>query len=497
MNSKRVNNTSVIECEKLLQGSLRKKCYVDELNAIRSIKGYGCNLPLLHEEQLSSIEFDDLEKELADERNPFISESKYYLYKEAFLEEEKAIEKYNEINQDVWSFILNKPLSTSSNPRKGGWIKIHEAVKENGTKFNDIMDNLINIRNRQKDCSEFTTYEEFHCKTNHKTVFSKEKFTLWSENLKKEIIPLTQEIYLEAARKEKLNSIGPWDLDSLEDVNFTEIQVDIQDYLEDILNVISRFDIEFAAHVRMLIHKGYIDFEYRENKYHGAFCQHLPFSRRSFISIQPSNSVEDIFYFIHELGHCYHNFLKNRIEDYEFRDTNTEINEVIAHYFESLIIFHLFNNQQDILKSYLLKTIISIPFNVVIHEFQKYLYENPNESMYKRNQVFLSLLKSFTHSNVNCEGYENELSYLWMMQDQIFETPFYNIEYAFSKIFSIYKLKMNQNTDLSVVMADFKSILLQGNQISSEDLYTELGGKMLLDNVEMKEMSEFVEKFLF
>jgi oligoendopeptidase F len=85
-------------------------------------------------------------------------------------------------------------------------------------------------------------------------------------------------------------------------------------------------------------------------------------------------------------------------------------------------------------KSQLLRCITILPWVATVDAFQEWVYDHPGHSSEARNQAWKELYYRFHGQEINWEGYEEQLAFLWQKQSHIFGMPFYYIEYAIAQL---------------------------------------------------------------
>ncbi|MGY3718584.1 M3 family metallopeptidase [Sutcliffiella cohnii] len=451
----------------LLHDELIYQNYLDELGAIQTLKDIGFDVPWFHnrlfnikktqlemhkqeeiEEKLESIEeklYSVKQKNLLDEK--YVHLKKIMQLRKnlcvnknlAFLHEEnKLVETYDNFISSV-----RKELSCLEilEPKQK-WIAECEVVFRHGDRANDILNNLINTRNKICINTPYHNYHDYCSALYQKELKSEEEYS----NLKKGVLNYFTPLINQHRKQTKENKIYPWNFNLSSNLSPNGKYIPLKYFMNDVLSKLYELDIDFYHYIKDSYLRGYINLDEQNTRHDNGFCMELPFTKKSFISIRPENTYNDYFYLIHELGHCYHNFLKRDVQIYSYRETSTEINEFAAHFFESILVPLLFKDSSEILKKFLSETISSIPWNIVIHEFQIKLYTKSDSyfTFSEKSALFLKLIKKYTHTNVELDGYEKLISSLWILEEEVFTTPFYYIEYAYAKL-SALKLLMDKS----------------------------------------------------
>ncbi|MGE6377055.1 M3 family metallopeptidase [Peribacillus muralis] len=499
----------------------RIKRYIDEMNAIETIYEYGGRLPAslnnmekihkdignldsIRKKILSIIELLPLNESMNKERKDLViirkalkkleDEAKTQEIKELVSREEQLVGQYYEVYQKVYEG-LGKISGKSS--ERDPWLEKTAFVLTFGNEINNTMNELIQVRNKLATKKGYMSFQSYCEATQDRTSFEKGEFDDWKEALSNSLIPVIQRLYRRNADKLGHECVYPWKLDELELLDFAE-EIDATEYVQEIIESIADFDQSFSNYVKDLWEEGFIDLGRRAGKVDFGYCLELPFSRKSYVSIFPTGTIFDVFYLIHELGHVFHYYCKKDLPHSSMRNCNNEINELAAHVFEITLIFHMFQKSPKILRTYMSQLVISIPFNIAVHEFQEELYKNEHQLEESKEILFFTILKKYTHCTVETRGYEKGVASIWLLNEQVFSSPYYYLEYSFAKLSAIHYIGvMLRETKKLEFKEKFRQILKIGNKLHNRDIFKKaVGSSLLLGKSELEYLSKFVENIL-
>lgn len=208
--------------------------------------------------------------------------------------------------------------------------------------------------------------------------------------------------------------------------------IDISYYIKKINKEIKKIDSDFFLYVNSLEKNGFLQWGSSTNLC--SFCANLPLSKLTFVYLERDYTTNDIFNYLHELGHVYHfyNLSKNNV-----KFTNNIICEFYALSFEIFLVEAI---RSDVLHEIFIKKLISD--TIYWLTFVRFIYlTNIGES--DANE-FLNFLYSFYKDFIGIE--EKEILDIFFNNfGFIFEYNNY-IDYLIALIMSIYFLS---NKDFS------------------------------------------------
>ncbi|MGK0551306.1 hypothetical protein ACSFB8_03165 [Enterococcus faecalis] len=153
-----------------------------------------------------------------------------------------------------------------------------------------------------------------------------------------------------------------------------------------------------------------------------SFTLELPYSNTSFLCLnKDEGKFEKSVYYLHELGHVYHNYSKFKRKIL----TSIETDERVAHIVEYYLVRNIFT--VDMMSSYT-KLLYERLYNcTLLTLFQSEIYLNPND--YKTTKAKQVLFDTLTTQIYNDAFNASNLS--WAYESQITRYPFYSGAYIY------------------------------------------------------------------
>jgi hypothetical protein len=156
--------------------------------------------------------------------------------------------------------------------------------------------------------------------------------------------------------------------------------------------------------------------------YGSSFTLELPYTNSSFLCLnKDEDKFEKSVYYLHELGHVYHNYSKFRRKVL----TSIETDEKVAHIVEYYLVRSIFN--VDMMNNYIKLLYERLYNSTLLTLFQSEIYLNP--SVYKslrEKQMLFDNLKNYISNDVF-----DTSNLSWAYEFQIIQYPFYSGSYIY------------------------------------------------------------------
>ncbi|MGE7911613.1 hypothetical protein [Lysinibacillus xylanilyticus] len=314
--------------------------------------------------------------------------------------------------------------------------------------INSLYNKMILKRNKYIQQQLYKDYFTYYKERNNNNILDK----LFNSKVNRVIPNYIKELksfYINFEINEK-DMLHPFKLNNIR-INNQKYKVNFK---EDFLENIKIMDSVFGKYLERIYDEGFILI--KESNLQEGFFIELPYTKKGFIYSGCIGDIDDYFNTIHEIGHLYHQYITSNVE-YKNRCNSLEIKEFVAHSFEALFVRQF--SSEKVKKIYEIQQISSVLWNVVLFEFQKIIYRNPNDYLFleEKERVFVDLLKKYTHSYLyNTNEYDILLGSTWMYESMLFETPFYNCEYIYAQINAVDILNNHQRS-LEEIKNNFKN----------------------------------------
>lgn len=312
--------------------------------------------------------------------------------------------------------------------------------------------------------------------------------------VKKRFYPLYQK-YLQLKKKYlNLDSLMPWDLQA--PIGEMRQSFDFNRGSSLFLNTIKSVDSEMYEYSKKLFDEQRCDVFAKKGKTGGAFCSFYK-DFDSFVLLNYTSNLDDVFTIAHEFGHAYHGEkLQNQPQRYY--ETPLCLAETASVFNELLLSHSLLEELEYEEKLYVLNEQLNGFFATICRQitytlFEKKIHEsfaNNNDLTYEDFNVAFREEQKRLYGGVVEFPTEPQKDFTWSRIPHIFHTPFYCYSYAFGQIVSIYFYKQYLDKGESF-MNSYKEFLSAGSSQKPKDLLYTLG-----IDINSQEFYEKAESFI-
>jgi oligoendopeptidase F len=236
--------------------------------------------------------------------------------------------------------------------------------------------------------------------------------------------------------------------------------------------------------------------ENRKGKAPGGYQSTLAESRLPFIFMNAVGQQRDVETMLHEAGHAFH-ALATRDEDiYAYRHAPIEFCEVASMSMELLgnefiETFYESGDAKRARREHLEGIVEIFPWIATVDAFQHWIYSHPGHTRQQRRDAWLNLMKRFG-GDVDWNGYEESLAYLWHKQLHIFLHPFYYVEYGIAQLGAL-QVWANSKKEKAKALHDYQNALALGGSRPLPELFSAAGCKFDFSTETVKPLVKLVE----
>lgn len=398
---------------------------------------YGKNL--LEKMQLSLKIINPEIVKLLEEENKLMSEYS------KLIGSAKLLFKNKEINlSQISSYFESEDRNIRKEAREVYW----KFFSDNEKKFDIIYDKLVKIRHKISLKLGYKNFIGLAYDRQGRNSFNKENVSQLRENLFKTFIPLTKKIRDWQKKSLKLDKLNYYD----ESVFLNKKIIpkgDTNLKIKNTKKMYSEMGEETKEFFNYMVDNNLLDLMPKYGKREGGFCDFIKNEKSPFIFMNFNDSSNDITTLIHECGHALSEYLN---KDKEFLEWNfqglelAEINSMSMEFFSWPWINLFFEDENEFKFIHLIKSILFIPYGILIDEFQHWIYENPLFAPKQRKLKWRELEKKYLPHRDYKNNEFLEKGNFWYSQLHLFEYPFYYIEYVIAQFCAFqYLLKSLKN----------------------------------------------------
>ena len=410
------------------------------------------------------------------------------------------------IEQDGKEFTLQQAAkyleSENREIRETVYKKIATRRLEDKEPLNDLFSKLIEKRHQIGLNAGFENYRDYKFAEMGRFDYTPEACYQFHEAVKKEVVPLVDQIYTDQKNRLGLESMKPWDTEA-EPAGIKPLRpfTDGNDLLTKSIICLDELNPFFGDCLRKMKELNHLDLDSRKGKSPGGYNMPLAESGAPFIFMNAAGQMSDLTTMVHESGHAIHSFLSHPLELTGFKEYPTEMAEVASMSMELFTMDHwdiFFNDEEEMkrAKRHQLERVITIfPWIATIDKFQHWVYEHPTHSLEERRENWLRILNEFSSNSIDFSELEKFRSYSWQRQLHLFEVPFYYIEYGIAQLGAIGMWKQYRENKEKALENYITGLSLGGTKTLPE-LYHASGIDFDFSPEKISELMLFVKKEL-
>ena len=406
-------------------------------------------------------------------------------------------------NEEVPTWEVAKQMtSTDSNIRKKAAMAFWDKHLRSAPQLEAVFDQLVQIRHQTAIETGYQNLTE--ASYSQRQGFGKEDIQHFSRLIQKYFLPLREKMHLQKVNRLNIDTLQPWDKALQFADGEPKIEGDLAQVLSKFQSLFSNISLELGNLFEAMLEKGYIDAERRPNKYPGAQKITLSKHHASYIFTQISNSVRDIDFLAHEIGHAFQVHKSRELIEKAFEYTYgaIELLEVHSITLEFLALPHypIFFHETDLPKAY------TLFFNRVVHsflggsaydEFQQKVYENPECGMATRNDYWKEIgekyFSSFNPSENSIHPYLQS-GKGWQRIGHIFMYPFYMIDYSLAYVCAIQIWMRSEQEGFDIAWQDYVRLCEKGGSISFFEALDLAGLESPFEEETIRKIAAFLEE---
>jgi oligoendopeptidase F len=410
------------------------------------------------------------------------------------------------IEQDGQEYTLQQAgkflESEDRNIRETVYKKISERRLVDKEPLNELFSKLIALRHQVALNAGFSNYRDYKFAEMGRFDYTPASCIQFHEAVKKEVVPLVNQIYQEQQQRLGLDTMRPWDTEA-EPAGIEPLRpfTDGRDLLDKSIKCLDALNPFFGDCLRKMDALNHLDLDSRKGKAPGGYNMPLAESGAPFIFMNAASQMSDLTTMVHEGGHAIHSFLAHGLELTGFKEYPTEMAEVASMSMELFTMDHwdvFFDNEEEMkrAKRHQLERVITIfPWIATIDKFQHWVYENPSHTVEERKENWLRILNEFATTAIDYSGLEAFRSYNWQRQLHLFEVPFYYIEYGIAQLGAIGMWKQYRDNPEKALENYMKGLSLGGTKTLPE-LYAAAGIDFDFSPEKISELMIFVKNEL-
>ena len=382
--------------------------------------------------------------------------------------------------------------SNDRETRRLAWTSVRERRMKDSSRISEILDELIDKRNKIAQNAGFNNYVEYAFRSMERFDYTPEDCREFHKSVEIHCMPLIHKINQDRLKGFGFDKLMPWDVNEKSgdspDVQGRPALAPFQDVSELVSltsEVFHRMSDELGKMFDRLVDGEVLDLDSRKGKAPGGYQYNLEKTGLPFIFMNASGQQGDVETMIHEAGHAFHSMYCSHLGLIQERNYPIEFAEVASMSMELLTQPHwdvFYSDGEDVRrarKMHLESVIGLLAWICRVDAFQHWMYENPKHSHNERSKYWLELRSRFG-PRTDWTGFEEDEALFWQTQGHLFGAPFYYIEYGIAQLGAL-QIWAKQLDDPQTALTDYKNAMILGNTRNLPDLFEAADIKLSFD----------------
>jgi len=401
-----------------------------------------------------------------------------------------------------------RPIMQSSNrtQKERIWRSASERQLKDRQEINELWEKQVQLRSEIAKNAAQPDYRAYRWKQLTRLDYTPEDCLKFHDAIEQEVVPAATRIYEKYRQQIQVNRLRPWDLDL--DLYPTTSRRDstygtIDNLVVKTSRIFNNLDSRLGEYFSILKTENLLDLENIKGKSPGAYCINFPITQRPFIFMNAVGVATDVRTLIHESGHAFHNFERNRLPFAQQRMPGLEFAEVASMSMELLTLPYVNKKQGGFFddheaKAYqteqLERILIFWPYMAVVDAFQHWVYTHPQSGVNptccdaKWYELWLRFIPG-----VDWSGLEAEAMTGWHRKQHIHRAPFYYVEYGLAQLGAVQVWQKSLSNQEKAIESYLNALRL-GGMASLPDLFRTAGAKFAFNAGTLKKAVKLIEQ---
>ncbi len=259
-----------------------------------------------------------------------------------------------------------------------------------------------------------------------------------------------------------------------------EKKIPYEEACKTVIDMFAWFDSRFGNYARDMLEAGRVDAFPKAGKRGGAFASYDKWIE-SFVLLNYTDTVDDIFTLAHELGHAIHGHLA-QVQKSPVYDAPLVLAETASIFSESLLMERIqatlsSEEKLELLNQKLLDVFGSIHRQIMYVSFERRVHEHIHaggEMTYKELNLWWDEESKKLGGDVVTPILPPEKNYTWSAIPHIFATPFYCYAYSFGMLVSL-ALVEKYKREGTAMIEDYVKLLSSGGSVPPVEILQSIG----------------------
>lgn len=337
--------------------------------------------------------------------------------------------------------------------RKGAFKAFSDFYHKNEVEMEEIFDQLIKIRNEMGRSLGFDNFIPLGYMQQERSDYGQKEVAAFREQVRKEIVPLCQEIYNAQAKRIGVDKIMAYD-EKFVFPDGNAIPAGDEEYLvAEAQKMYHDMSTETGEFIDFMIAHELMDLKNKPNKAATGYMTSLLDYKAPYVFSCFNHTIFDMQVLSHELGHAFAGYEAMRTQKTsQYYSVSTDIAEIHSMAMEQFAYPYaeqFFGEDADKFRfAHLQEAFTFVPFGVAVDEFQHIVYANPELTPKERTFEWHKLEEKYMPWRAYEEDEFMERGGFWYYKLHIFLYPFYYINYTLTTMGAMeFKQRYHENKE--------------------------------------------------
>lgn len=365
--------------------------------------------------------------------------------------------------------------STDRDVRKEATISIHKAYLKLREDFKNILDELVKVRNEIAKVNGFQSFADYMNIEKGRRDYGQKELLDFCANVNEELSDFLKILSDNQAKRLGLEKLKYYD-QGLNFIDGNAKPIGNGEILsEKAKEMYADLDEDISEIYNVMVDKNYLDVSESPNKISGiGFCEALYKLKFPYVFGNCDGSSNDVDVLTHEVGHAYQMYLSLKSNPLYISAMPNDVAEIpsktMEHFTQDYAELFFAETSKKFRLQFLEGSLKEVISYCLIHEFESWLYMNPEATIEERANKYFDVTKNMNpgidYSEIEGENIGESLLFKSM---GVYMFPFYLISYAISAM-SAMEFAKRMNEDKKTTWEDYKKLCSVGGSLSYYEL---------------------------
>jgi M3 family oligoendopeptidase len=353
-----------------------------------------------------------------------------------------------------------------------GWFATHQA------QLDVIFDGLVGRRQAMAEKLGRENFVSVGYERMQRVGYGQAEVERFRAQVRELVVPLAVEIRARQRERLGVEQLRWWD-EAVQDSRGCPRPLDGHEWMaERASEMFARLDPRLDSFFAQMRARNTIDFESREGKGGGGFCEVVPSFGLPFIFGSCTGTKIDAMVFTHEMGHAFQGYLGLDQPLWENIYPTIETCEIHSTALEFLTWpqMDLFFGEdgERFRQQHLLDRLLFLPYGVAVDQFQHLIYAYPEASPDERAEMWQEMEQTYLPWRKYGDLAHPASGRFWQGQLHIYRFPFYFIDYALALTVALQLWELAAR-DQPAAMEKFVELCRRGGELAFGELVKSVG----------------------